>query len=156
MEILGYKNLLKHIFLNHIYIYIYIYICTTQYLCYFSIYTTANSFGLGLLSDGSGDIAILLLITLLFILTTLSLLPVSVEQLVSLLECTKDFRRCGWRFFKSESFRGFRRNSSAPSCKHLSIIDSYISSQGPKYVQEMRYEPYDKNKRNEIRTLYSK
>lgn len=96
-------------------------------------YTTANPFILAIVSSGSGDAAFLLLITLTLLLLLfmvismmLSLLALSAQVVVvSLLEWSRDLRRWGWSLFRSVNWRGFRRNSSAPSSKHLSI-QTYI------------------------------
>jgi len=101
-------------------------------------YTTANSFILGLDLSwwDSADMAFLLLLLLLLLLLWLLLLLLlmlmitfSFSESMQLLwsdsssqEFSRDFTKYDWSLSKSDNWRGFSRNSSAPPSKHLSTI----------------------------------
>jgi len=104
-------------------------------------YTTANSFILGLDLSwwDSADMAFLLLILLLLLLLLLIwlllllmlMITFSFSESMQLLadsfsqEFSRDFRKYDWSLSKSDNWRGFSRNSSAPPSKHLSTISKF-------------------------------
>lgn len=127
-------------------------------------YTTANSFILGLDLSwwDSADMAFLLLILLLLLILIWLLLvllmlmmTLSFSESMILLadsfsqEFSRDFRKYDWSLSKSDNWRGFNRNSSAPPSKHLSTISKFSQSHDFKNCRRK----VNSNSKNEARKL---